>query len=175
MLMLSVAATGLSGCAEGGSDSGKDTLSGSAEEILATVIDSAGDAIGADKLPETFTNPVTADGVENMLGMTADQFGQYVTEAVSATAAINIITFEAVLIKCKDSGAASEVKKILAESYDPGKWICVRPELCAVTDSGSYVLLVTGNQEQADAILASFGKAAEGNIGEADRFFEGEN
>jgi hypothetical protein len=167
----------LLGACSGGGQNGaaeqRDTLAGSLPEILAAVLDGANAALGdTDQLGASFEDEVTADSCQGMLGLTPEEFEQYVEGAYASNAAIITFAHEVALIKCKDFDAAAEVKRLAAAGFDSGKWICVSPDQGYVIDSGSYVLLVATSTKGADAIRQSFEEAAGGNVGEADVFFE---
>jgi hypothetical protein len=170
ILIIALVLIVFSGCSGGAnSDANKsDTLSGDTADILQQVIDGA----SAAELPAIFTNPVTKNTAQGMLGFSEAQFDDYVADAYAATGVINVMAFELTLVKCNDFAAAAEVKQLIANGFDSKKWICVMPETSVVIDSGSYVLLVAGQKTQADALLESFGNVAGGNVGDANAFFE---
>jgi hypothetical protein len=144
-----------------------DSLSGGTAAILADVV------AGADtSLPGTFEDAVTADSAQGLLGLTAEEFGQYVTEATVSTAAINAQAFEAALIQCTDFAAAADVKNLIAAGFDSGKWICVFPEQSLTSTSGSFVLLAVGGKAETEALAASFKTLADGNATAPDVFYE---
>lgn len=162
----------LAGCGKGndsGGDTGaevKDTLSGSVAGILSDVLANA-DA----ELPMMFDDAVTTETTQGMLGLTPDQFEQYVLEATASTAAISTFAVQFALVKCNDIQGATEVKSLIAKGFDSAKWICVMPEKSVTVESGSYVLLAAGPADVVDAVLKSFSDAANGNVGSPDIFF----
>lgn len=159
----------LSGC----KTSAKDTLTGDLPGILQSVYSGANTRLGAgNALPETFDEPVTNETGTSMLGLTSVQFDQYVTEAYGSVAMMMTSPYQVALVKCTDAAAAAEVKQLIATGFDSYKWVCVAPEVCYVIDSGSYVLLVAGYPDAADAILESFKEVAKNNVGEQKVFFE---
>ncbi|MDR3208196.1 MAG: DUF4358 domain-containing protein, partial [Oscillospiraceae bacterium] len=115
------------------------------------------------KLPMSFEDAVSADISQGMLGLTASEFGQYVTEAYTSTAAFGSIAHEVALIRCKDAAAAVEVKKLVASGFNSLKWICVFPRQSFVVESGSYVLLGAVTNEAAAALQSSFSSALGGS------------
>lgn len=186
VLFVLLAAAVLSGCGSSGGSDGAggsngaggepvDTLSGGVLEILEGVLRDADSALSDDdRMPQTFKDPVTADTAQGMLGLTPEQYGEYVTEAYVATGALMTSAHEVALIKCKDFDAAEAVKDLVAGGFDSAKWICVMPEESFVVDSGSYVLLAAVGTAAGDAIIESFTAAAGGNVGDANVFFEGQ-
>ena len=162
------------GCAgSGGSSGGTSNLSGSAQDVLSQVKDKAGAGLTGDsQLPMTLDDPITADNAENMIGLTADQFNQYVTDAYGSTAAIATFAIEFSVIQCKDAASASQVKDLVATGFNSGKWICVNPEQSLVVESGNYVLLAVGHTTQTQAMASAFAELA-GNSGSVNIFYEG--
>jgi hypothetical protein len=182
VLFVLFAAVVFSGCGDSGGsgDSGGaggepvDTLGGAGPDILESVLADADEALGGGQLPQTFGDPVTAETAQGLIGLTPEQFDEYVTEAQALTAALMTSAYEVALIKCKDFEAAATVKDLVAGGFDSAKWICVMPEESFVIDSGSYVLLAAVGTTAGDAIIESFTAAAEGNVGEVNVFFEGQ-
>ena len=160
-LLLSVAACGANG--------GKDTLTGSPEELLARLKEAV-----TVELPMSFDSEVTAESAQSALGLTEAQFAEFVESAYESQAAITTIAQSTVLIKCKSVADASEVKKLIAGGYDSRKWICVFPQQSVVVESGSYVLLAVGKVEATDALVEAFRSISEGNTGSPDVFFTSE-
>jgi hypothetical protein len=156
----------------GGSGEAKDALSGDTKSVGEQVISGAKEDQGGASFPEYLDNAVTPESSKGMLGLEPEAFSGRVSEATAFTAAINAIAGEIAVVKCASAGDAAEVKKLIAEGFDPAKWICARPEQCFVIDSGSYVLLFAGSAEQAGKIQASFDKLANGQVGEANVFFK---
>ena len=162
----------LAGCGKGNdsdTDTGaeaKDTLSGSTADILSDVLEDVD-----VELPMMFDDAVTAETSQGMLGLTPDQFEQYIAEATASTAAISTFAVQFALVKCTDIPAAVEVKGLIAKGYDSSKWICVMPEQSMTVESGSYVLLAVGPTAAVEAVLKSFTDAARDNVGSLDIFF----
>jgi hypothetical protein len=123
------------------------------------------------KFGMTFNDSVTEDTCQGKLGLTPEQFGQYVSEAYVSVAAISAFAHEVALIRCADAGAAAEVRKLVALGFDSGQWVCVSPDQSYVMGSGEYVLLVATSDPGADAIKAAFAALAGGDSGDADVFF----
>ena len=162
----------LAGCGKG-NDSGagvgaeaSDTLNGRVADILPDVL-----ADADSELPMMFDDAVTTETSQGMLGLTPDQFEQYISEATASTAAISTFAVQFALVKCNDIPAAAEVKGLIAKGYDSSKWICVMPEQSMTVESGSYVLLAVGPAASVEAVLKSFTDAAGGNVGSPDVFF----
>jgi hypothetical protein len=155
----------LSGC--GGGDGGTaDTITAPAAEVLETVL-----ADAPEQPASVLSAALTADQAEQMLGLTADEFGQYVAEASAAQPMIGSFAFEVAVVKANDPAAAATVKDLVAQGFDSGKWICVFPEQSAVVVSGSYVLLAAAPAATVDAAVAAFSELAGGHVGAVDTFY----
>ncbi|MDR1605136.1 MAG: DUF4358 domain-containing protein [Gracilibacteraceae bacterium] len=149
-----------------------DTLTGELPEIIAALIAGANENL-TEKLPQSFEDPVTAENCQGMLGLTPEQFSEYVTEAYVSNSALTTSAHEIALVKCLDQAAAAEVKNLIAQGFDSGKWVCVMPDESSVIDSGSYVLLLSTAAQYADALTASFTALAADNTGEKNVFYSG--
>lgn len=143
-----------------------DTITGSAADVLATIIEKSEYEFGM-----TMTDTVTADNTSYITGLTAEDFTTYVDEAAISSAMISTQAHLVVLFKAKDAAAAESVKKLVAEKYDSHRWVCVLPDESFVITSGSYVLLVSSYKESADALLKGFTAVAGTNIGEINIFY----
>ncbi|MDR1564368.1 MAG: hypothetical protein LBS74_05365 [Oscillospiraceae bacterium] len=158
----------LAGCAKKPQES---KLSGTLPDILTAIKNEANTALGGDAaLPQTFDDPITAETCQDKLGLTPEEFTEYVKEAYVQNAAISSIAHQAALVKCKDAASASKAKGLIAKGFNSGKWICVRPEQSFVVDSGEYVYLVASSNEKADALFNAFKKLAV-NVGERNNFY----
>lgn len=140
-------------------------LEGSAKELLQGIL-AATDA----ELPMSFESDVTTETATGV-GLTAEEFEEYVEEGQVSTAAINVSAHEVVMLKCKDADAAVAVRALVASGYDSGKWICVRPDKSVAAQADVYVLLVASTEKTADALIDTFKTAAGDKLGEVDEFF----
>jgi len=168
-------AGGTAGGDEGGPAAGADTLSGAAADILQEVMDAAGKALGeADAMPATLTDPITAENAPGMIGLTPDDFVSFVEDAAGAIGALNVMAFQAVVLKCANLQDAELVNGMILVGYDSGKWICVFPEQSLTMVSGSYLLLAVGRMAETDALAEAFTAAAGGNADGPFVFYTGE-
>jgi hypothetical protein len=149
------------------SGNGKETLTGSTEEVLNAVLEASGE------LPAAATAPVTSENSQNALGISPSDFDKYVSEASVSTALIMTSAHEVALVKVKNAGDVATVKNLIASGFDSGKWICVAPGESLVVESGTYILLVASTTANADAIVAAFKTKAGDNVGEVNIFFTG--
>ncbi|MDR2502038.1 MAG: hypothetical protein LBC78_02170 [Oscillospiraceae bacterium] len=144
------------------------------DTLLAQLVEEMNNYLG-DASGPLLLDPVTADTAQNMLGLTAEQFSQYVTDASAASGALNTMPDEFALIRCNDADAAQAVKQLVRNGFDPGKWICVRPELAFVIESDSYVLLACSGLQNCIAVQNAFNSIfGEVNLGQIDVFFAGD-
>jgi hypothetical protein len=163
----------LTGCgANDGAAKPADTISGALPDVLGTVLAGANELLGEGQgFGMSLDSEITAENSQGMLGLTPEQFGQYVTEAYASNAAIMSFAHEVALVKCQDAEAAAEVKQLIADGFDSKKWVCVTPDQSYVIDSGSYVLLVATTNEGGEALKQSFETVAQGNVGEIKVFY----
>jgi len=132
-----------------------EALTGTPREIFAQLKERA-------EFPMSVDNDVTADNAAGVLGLTADEFRQYVLSAVEAMPMLTTQAQTVVVAKCKDAVAAAKVKQLISAGFDINKWTPVEPEQISVVESGSYVLLVAGSKIDVDAIVDVFSNL--GNI-----------
>ncbi|MCL2509106.1 MAG: DUF4358 domain-containing protein [Oscillospiraceae bacterium] len=163
LAMAAVMLLALAACSASGA---KDTLTGTAEEILLQLKESPGVDLGM-----TMDDEITADKAEYALGLTAAQFAEYADSAYEVAAAISTFAQSNVLVKCKDVSAAAEVKKLIAAGFNSNKWVCVFPEQSVVVESGSYVLLAVGKADTTNALVEAFRSLSGDNIGSPNVFY----
>jgi hypothetical protein len=169
LLVVLIVAAVITGCGA----KAKDTITGAAGDVLSSVITDADASLPeAGKLPVTFNDPVTAETSPGALGLTADDFTKYISEAYTATAMLNVNAHGVALVNVKDIKDAATVKKLMADGFDSQKWVCVMPEISFVIDSGSYILLAATTKSGADALVSSFSALAGGNVGDRVNFYE---
>ncbi|MDR2654880.1 MAG: DUF4358 domain-containing protein [Oscillospiraceae bacterium] len=167
-LILSLALTSCGGA--------KDTLVGGTDEILKQIVDGANAAIPEGSgVGMTFDEAVAAENCQGMLGLSSDEFAQYVEDAYASTAALMTFAHEAALVKCKNIADAAKVKELMINGFNSGRWVCVMPDKTYVIESGSYVFLVASKTVVADAFVESFKSAAQGNTGTAVLAFDFSN
>jgi hypothetical protein len=173
----------LPGCAGGGTAGGAgggagnnaqqaDTLNGPIVTLLTDLQQKANDRLtGDDRLPEVFTDPVTAENCQGVMGLTPEQLSELVEEASVQTAMINVNAYSVLLAKCPNAASAASVADTIAQNYDSNRWICVLPDESFVVTSGSHVLLVSASSAQAQALKEAFTELADGLVGEVRVFY----
>lgn len=122
--------------------------------------------------PFTMETTISNENCESLTGLTAEQFDEYVIDAYSLPAALNAQAFDLALIKCKDYAAAKEIKKLIAEQFNPSKRICATSELAFVVESGRFVLLGGVAKDTAEFFQKAFDEQFETKTGEVNTFFE---
>ncbi|MCL2121442.1 MAG: hypothetical protein FWH28_04250 [Clostridiales bacterium] len=160
-------------CGGGNSAGTASKLEGPPEEILNQILEETKDSLSDERsMPMAIISEVTADTSQNQIGLSGDDFRQYVSSASVATAAIATFAHEIGLIQAKDAAAAAAIKDRIAGDggYNSEKWICVMPEKSCVVESGSYVLLAVSRNDVVEAVIAAFTEAA-GTVGERNEFF----
>ena len=157
----------------GSSSSNNDSnLTGSAEDVLNSILDALNNA-GVNMPMALPPLSVASDLSQNTIGLSQADFERLVVTAYSSQAAIATFAHQIIMIQAKDAAAAAEIKNLVTgtNGYDAMKWICVIPESALAVEAGEYVMIVASRNEVVDAVLEAF-TAAAGNTGEADKFFE---
>jgi len=175
LVLCILAAIVLVGCEKKEEEVGADIV---VQDALQAIKDKAKEILGPDVSvpepmpPEISDGTVTQDTCKNYTGLTPEQFEEYVLDAYAMPAAIMTIPFDLALVKCKDYASAKEVKKLIAEQFDPAERICAISPLCFVVESGRFVLLGGMTAEMAEAFHKAFDEQFETKTGEANTFFE---
>ncbi|HWQ57802.1 MAG TPA: hypothetical protein VN540_02190 [Clostridia bacterium] len=147
---------------------GQSGLNGDTKDILASINE------GANIDFSTFDEQITAETCQSYLGLTAEQLDEYVEDAYVSVAEMNVSAHLSALVKCNDEASAEQVKQLIADGFDSGRWVCVRPDQSFVVDAGIYVFLVASYDETATALKDSFLAISGDAAGEVDVFFEAE-
>ncbi len=146
----------------------EDQFTGSAQEVHAEIMKESGLELGM-----TFDDPVTEETCTSYLGLTAEEFNEFVTDAFASNAAMTTTPHLTAVIKCKDFNAAVKVKELIATGFDSGRWICVMPDESFVVESGSYVFLVSTIKDNVEPLKKGFTTAAKDTAGEFNEFYSG--
>jgi len=120
-----------------------------------------------------FTDEVTAENVNGLLGLTSADFDKYVINATSSVAAIMTHAHLVAAIACHNPEDAKTVKDLIAKGFDSARWICVFPEECFVVEVGSYVFLVASTGANAEVAKNAINTLAGDAVGEYNVFFTG--
>ena len=151
---------------DGGEDNtntgGNETdSSDSALSLITTLLD----RLRETELQIPMSLPAASVPVSELLyaaGLSENDYDNYVIDVAHSMAGIGTIAHQIVVYECKDAASAAQVKSIVSKTggYDPEKWICVWPDTVIAVDAGSYVLLVAGKRDVADAAIEIFGELA---------------
>ncbi len=141
----------LAGC--GKNTENADGLSGSCEEILQKVYDTADlDTSFRDSLQYYETGALSADNCEYMLGTTDVSY----SDSVYSVPMMSSVPYQCVILRLSEGEDAAAVKETLSQNADPAKWICVEAESVAVENVGDVVLAVMGDTDIVDAVKNAF-------------------
>ena len=118
-----------------------------------------------DSLPtmtEDFPNEFVAEEdyeeiIYIQLGITMEQFENYV---VSVSRIMNMIGLpqEVFVFETESAADATTLAGLIANGFNPRKWICMSPDFSLVIHAGNYVLLASGTSAQQGAIAPAFNK-----------------
>jgi len=145
---------------------GEAGLSGEPADILNNLIEACD-----VEMVNTMDVAISADNAQYYLGLSSEQFSQYVEAAAVKEAAINAQAHLLAVIKCADADAAAELKTLVAENFDPLRWICVIPEQCFVVEADNYLLLAATYADVATALQNAFADAAGSSMGAVEVFY----
>lgn len=141
----------LAGC--GKNTESTDGLSGSCEEILQKVYDTADlDASFRDSLQYYETGALSADNCEYMLGTTDVSY----SDSVYSVPMMSSVPYQCVILRLSEGEDVTAVKETLSQNANPAKWICVEAESIAVENVGDVVLAVMGDTDIVDAVKNAF-------------------
>lgn len=141
-------------------------------DILTELTQKAGETLsGEDRIPVSLNIQLDADNVQGNLGLTADQFAQYIDEAYVSKAMIGSQPHEIVLARCHDAQAAITVKSLVAQGFDSGQWVCVSPDQSVAVESERYVLLAVSREAAVKALLDAFTQLSAAAVGTPNVFY----
>ena len=121
----------------------------------------------------SFSDPVTAENVTGLLGLTTADFDKYVIDATSSVAAISTHAHQVSAVQCNNPEDAKAVKELISKDFDSGRWICVAPDESFVVEVGSYVFLVASIGENVQIAKDAVNTLAGDAVGEFHVFFSG--
>ena len=141
----------------GGDNGGDGALSTASADLLQKIID----YIESADVWIPMSMPPMAAPIEirhNAIGLSDADYAQYVIQDAQSLAGLATQAHQIIIYQCMDVNAASRVKSLVSGQggYDPQKWICVFPEMAAVIEAGSYVLLVASSREVVNAAAEAF-------------------
>ena len=150
-LMISFVLVGLVGCnsnAKGDSDS-KEDIKLTLEEITEKLYE----GIKEDELPNMLMNtPLDEENIEYFIGTNEIKY----EEAIANESGISAVAHSVVLIKTSSETDIEDAKKLIKESVDPRKWICVEAEEVIVDSKGDVIILIMSSKDVAEKIHNNF-------------------
>lgn len=100
---------------------------------------------------ENFDKNVLTE-TEYLLGTSEIEF----KEGAYAVPMMNVVPFQAVLLRLNEDQDAEEVKAQLLEKADPRKWICVEAEAVEAQNVGNVIFFLMGEKVSVDALMEAF-------------------
>lgn len=139
-------------CGKAG-DSTDVHIEGELTDILAQIYDGADlDSETKEAMAERYmTDVLTEDNAVMFLGASEVSY----TEGIVSVPLMNVIPYQCVLLRVNPDDVDS-VKTLLLENADLNKWVCVSADKAEAESIGDLVLFVMGEENVADAIVASF-------------------
>ncbi|MDE7282524.1 MAG: hypothetical protein K2N85_02910 [Lachnospiraceae bacterium] len=143
----------MSVCTACGKTQESANIEGELTDILAQIYE------GADLDSETkeamatayYTDVLTEDNATLFLGTSEVSY----VEGIISAPLMNVIPYQCVLLRVNSEDVDS-VKTLLLENADLNKWVCVSADTAKAENIGDLVLFVMGEQNVADAVVASF-------------------
>ena len=177
LLILALAfSTALSACTNDTPDSENDDGKAEATEVFTGTVSEIFESITAKSGVQdfdTFDEALTNENSDYTVGLSSDDVDTYVEDGIVSVAAMMTSAHLASLIKAKDAESAAKIAGIIAENFDPYRWVCVMPNQCTVITAGNYVLLVASNGAIAQGYLRAFKSLAGDAAGEENTFYNG--
>ncbi|MBR7137513.1 MAG: hypothetical protein IKC99_05590, partial [Clostridia bacterium] len=102
------------------------------------------------------TMEIPADYPEDFVGLTADQYKEYVAEGAFHEPMISPADHSMSVIKLKDGVAAADVAKIVFENCNPRKWVYMTAEHVLVAQSGQYIMLAMTTKANTEILYKAF-------------------
>ena len=129
-------------------------------EILNSVVEAA-------KLerPVLFNAKITATSSSTYVGLKQDEFSNLIEKGAANESMMMPSNYSFCLLKVKDSKNISDVKQKVFDNCNTRKWVCMSAEYVLVVDSGDYVALVMGYEDECKAIYDAL-KTKLGTVGE---------
>ncbi len=163
------AALALCGCGKTTHDDGESrpraAFLGSAEQILSSVI---GRAIELDADSEysiaeidCYTRAVDETNCVEILGLTPEEFTQYIVEAVESKPEDSWQPHSVVLVEAVEGVDTQELAERILGGTSPSRFGCLRVEAITVGCSGSYIVLAATSDTGCDAVYAAFEELSE--------------
>lgn len=156
----------LTGC--GKSDNIKSNLSGTSSDVLkklvfkATELDTDKEyGIGSIEVEE---NIIDKDEVEDILGLTENEFNKYVESAVESKPVNSWYNHSVVAVKLKDGTNVKEVAEKIVANTSPSRFGCLKASKIEGAYSGNYVIFAASDEAIVDVVIKAFKEITNGNM-----------
>ncbi len=108
----------------------------------------------------TFRMPMTIkiekEAAFTFIGLTEEQFSKYIVDSVVHESGIMPSNSSLCVVKLSEEANVAELKQAILDNCDPRKWICMGADKCVVIESGRYVMLMMGSEEECAAMQKAF-------------------
>ncbi|MBE6564870.1 MAG: hypothetical protein E7655_06335 [Ruminococcaceae bacterium] len=102
------------------------------------------------------TMDIPAEYPEDFVGLTADQYKEYVEAGAFHEPMISPADHSMSVIQLKEGADAEAVAKIVFENCNPRKWVCMTAEHVLVARSGQYIMLAMTTKSNTEILYNAF-------------------
>ncbi len=104
------------------------------------------------------TIKITKETSATYVGLTEEQFTENIVDSVAHEPGIMPSTSSLCLLKIKEGADVKTIKQTVLDNCDHVMWICTRADKCLVMESGNYIMLIMGSDEQCKTMQEAFTK-----------------
>ena len=112
-----------------------------------------------------FNAKITASSSSTYVGLKQDEYSNLIEKGAANESMMMPSNYSFCLLKVKDSKNVADIKQKVFDNCNTGKWICMSAEYVLAVDSGNYVALVMGYEDECKAIYDAL-KSKLGTVGE---------
>lgn len=112
-----------------------------------------------------FNAKITASSSSTYVGLKQDEYSNLIEKGAANESMMMPSNYSFCLLKVKDSKNVADIKQKVFDNCNTGKWICMSAEYVLAVDSGNYVVLVMGYEDECKAIYDAL-KSKLGTVGE---------
>ncbi len=112
-----------------------------------------------------FNAKITASSSSTYVGLKQDEYSNLIEKGAANESMMMPSNYSFCLLKVKDSKNVADIKQKVFDNCNPRKWLCMSAEYVLVVDSGDYVVLVMGYEDECKAIYDAL-KSKLGTVGE---------
>lgn len=146
----------------------KSNLSGTSSDILKKLVSKASEldtdkeyGINSIKVEE---NIIDKDEVEDILGLTEDEFKKYVESAVESKPVDSWYNHSVVVVKLKDGVNVKEIAEKIVANTSPSRFGCLKANKIEGAYSGNYVIFAASYESTVDVVIKAFKEMTNGNM-----------